>query len=131
LLLSLLRGGSILPATLPACGNRARRCTRSCVIANDRAQLRRAPHTNARASGGARRRPRRLYSLLWWWWLRGIEPRLLDRPRLAGRLVAFLLLRRLPLGGVIKSTIGSSRRSLTGAVSLICIFFIGEFQHES
>jgi hypothetical protein len=29
---------------------------------------------------------------------------------------------------VIKSTIGSRR--LTGAVSLICIFFIGEFQHE-
>src|SRR5512134_1114525 len=98
LLLRLPGGGGILSAALAARRNRTRRCARSRVPAGDFADHCAASGaTNAGTRSRAGRCRRRCCRLLLGWGLRWIEPRLLDRPRMAGRLVALLLLGRLTL----------------------------------
>jgi hypothetical protein len=94
LLLSLLRRSRVLPTALRACGHRTGRCARTRVaaddLAHDRATCRPTNASARRCAGRSRRRCRRL---LFWRRFRRVESGLLNCPRIAGRFIAFLLLR--------------------------------------
>ena len=103
LLLSLLRSVLALPAALTARSNRTCSGTRSSIIANDLSDYCASGRsanacTRCRARSGRRRLCRRLLRR----WIGRIEPCLLDRPRITGRLVALLLFWCLTLRRVYK-----------------------------
>jgi hypothetical protein len=93
----LLLSRRVLAPALTARSDRPRRGTGAGVAhhAADDGASRRAARTGARGGAGGGRRRRRGGRCLG-----RIEAGLLDGPRVAGGLVALLLLGRLPLGGV-------------------------------
>jgi hypothetical protein len=105
LLLRLLSSGPVLPAALPARGDRARRGSSSWVVGHDFAHnCTTCRATRARTRGcpgrGCRRLGRRRRCRRWGWRLCRVEARLLHSPRVAGCLITLLLLRRLTLGRI-------------------------------
>jgi len=110
LLLGLLAGCCILAAALPARGSRTDRGTGAGIPADDLAHYRAARGATQAGAGGRAGCSCRLFrGGLRRRRLRRIEARLLDRPRMAGRLVALLLLWRLPLRR-INILLGDRRR---------------------
>lgn len=101
LLLPLLCGCGILPAALSAGRSSPDRGAGTGISAERAAHDRTTcgtTHSCARRRSRCCRRGRGRG--LWRWRFRGVETTLLNRPGVAGRFIALLLLRRLPLGGV-------------------------------
>jgi hypothetical protein len=96
-------GGRVLPAALAARCDRTCRCAGTGIPADDLAYDGTARGTtNPGARCGAGRRRRRRCGRLLRRRLGRVESGLLDRPGVARRFIAFLLLRRLSLGRIDK-----------------------------